>query len=110
MFFSWYINGTQVDSEADYRYTFIDGNLIISNASEITDYGKYQCKAENSIGIVLSRDALLQFACEYDFSALLHQLPTEWSSDNRTVSQYLLKQMESAFHFCQTKNFYEANT
>uniref|UniRef100_A0A669CIK7 Contactin-5 n=1 Tax=Oreochromis niloticus TaxID=8128 RepID=A0A669CIK7_ORENI len=60
--YSWYINGTQVDSEADYRYTFIDGNLIISNASEITDYGKYQCKAENSIGIVLSRDALLQFA------------------------------------------------
>lgn len=64
MFCSWYINGTEVDAEADYRYSFIDGNLIITNASEITDYGKYQCKAENSFGTILSRDAHLQFACE----------------------------------------------
>lgn len=64
MFFSWYINGTEVDAEAGYHYSLIDGNLIINNASEITDYGKYQCKAENSFGTVLSRDALLQFACE----------------------------------------------
>ncbi|KAG7479489.1 contactin-5 isoform X1 [Solea senegalensis] len=60
--YSWYINGTEVDSEADYRYTLIDGNLIISNASETTDYGKYQCKAENSVGTILSRDAHVQFA------------------------------------------------
>lgn len=65
MFFSWYINGTEVDSKTDYRYTFIDGDLIITNASEINDYGKYQCQAENSYGIILSREALLQFACEY---------------------------------------------
>ena len=64
MSFSWYINGTEVDTEADYRYSLIDGNLIITNASEITDYGKYQCKAENSFGTVLGREALLQFACE----------------------------------------------
>uniref|UniRef100_A0A7N6ATF7 Contactin-5 n=1 Tax=Anabas testudineus TaxID=64144 RepID=A0A7N6ATF7_ANATE len=60
--YSWYINGTEVDAEADYRYSFIDGNLIITNASEVTDYGKYQCKAENSFGTVLSRDGTLQFA------------------------------------------------
>ncbi|XP_069572420.1 contactin-5 isoform X4 [Brachyistius frenatus] len=60
--YRWYVNGTEVDSEADYRYSFVDGNLIITNASETTDYGKYQCKAENSFGTVLSRDALLQFA------------------------------------------------
>lgn len=53
-----------MDAEADYRYGFIDGNFIITNASETTDYGRYQCKAENSFGTVLSRDALLQFACE----------------------------------------------
>lgn len=64
VFFSWYINGSEVDAEADYRYSLIDGNLIITNASEITDYGKYQCKAENSFGTVLGREALLQFACE----------------------------------------------
>lgn len=59
------MNGTEVDAEADYRYSFIDGNLIITNASEINDYGKYQCEAENGFGTVRSRDAHLQFACEY---------------------------------------------
>ncbi|RXN25200.1 contactin-5 isoform X1 [Labeo rohita] len=60
--YSWLINGTIVDAEADFRYSLIDGNLIIHNASEAIDYGRYQCRAENSIGTVLSRDALLQFA------------------------------------------------
>ncbi|KAK1899962.1 Contactin-5, partial [Dissostichus eleginoides] len=60
--YSWYINGTALDAETDYRYSFIDGNLIITNASEITDNGRYQCKAENSFGNVLGREALLQFA------------------------------------------------
>lgn len=64
LFFSWYINGTKVDAKTDFRYSFIDGDLIITNASETTDYGKYQCKTENSFGTLLSRDALLQFACE----------------------------------------------
>uniref|UniRef100_A0A671XXX6 Contactin-5 n=1 Tax=Sparus aurata TaxID=8175 RepID=A0A671XXX6_SPAAU len=66
--YSWYVNRTEVDAEADYRYGFIDGNFIITNASEITDYGRYQCKAENSFGTVLSRDALLQFAYLRTFS------------------------------------------
>uniref|UniRef100_A0A8C6S4A8 Contactin-5 n=1 Tax=Neogobius melanostomus TaxID=47308 RepID=A0A8C6S4A8_9GOBI len=52
----------------DYRYSLIEGNFIITNASEITDYGRYQCKAENSFGTVLSRDALLQFAYLKPFS------------------------------------------
>ncbi|KAM9732692.1 contactin-5 isoform 2-T2 [Menidia menidia] len=60
--YSWYINGTKVDSDTDYRYSFIDGDLIIINASETIDNGKYQCKAENRFGTILSRDALLQFA------------------------------------------------
>ncbi|XP_016417720.1 contactin-5 isoform X2 [Sinocyclocheilus rhinocerous] len=60
--YSWLINGTIVDTEGDFRYSLIDGNLIILNASEAIDYGRYQCRAENSIGSILSRDALLQFA------------------------------------------------
>uniref|UniRef100_A0A672N0G8 Contactin-5 n=1 Tax=Sinocyclocheilus grahami TaxID=75366 RepID=A0A672N0G8_SINGR len=60
--YSWLINGTIVDTEGDFRYSLIDGDLIIHNASEAIDYGRYQCRAENSIGSVLSRDALLQFA------------------------------------------------
>lgn len=64
VFFSWYINQTEIDVESDYRYRFIAGNLIITNTSLITDSGKYQCKAANSFGTILSREALLQFACE----------------------------------------------
>uniref|UniRef100_A0AAZ3PRE7 Contactin-5 n=1 Tax=Oncorhynchus tshawytscha TaxID=74940 RepID=A0AAZ3PRE7_ONCTS len=66
--YSWFINGTEVDIEAVYRYSLIDGNLIITNASETADYGRYQCKAENSYGTVLSRDALLQFTYLGSFS------------------------------------------
>uniref|UniRef100_A0A8C1YTA8 Contactin-5 n=1 Tax=Cyprinus carpio TaxID=7962 RepID=A0A8C1YTA8_CYPCA len=66
--YSWLINGTIVDAEADFRYSLIDGNLIIHNASEAIDYGRYQCRAENSIGTVQSRDALLQFAYLGEFS------------------------------------------
>uniref|UniRef100_A0A8C6S452 Contactin-5 n=1 Tax=Neogobius melanostomus TaxID=47308 RepID=A0A8C6S452_9GOBI len=66
--YSWFVNDTEVHAEADYRYSLIEGNFIITNASEITDYGRYQCKAENSFGTVLSRDALLQFAYLKPFS------------------------------------------
>ncbi|XP_056466333.1 contactin-5 [Gadus chalcogrammus] len=59
---SWFINGTEVDPEDDDRYSLVDGNLIISNASETADYGKYQCRATNGLGTAVSRDALLQFA------------------------------------------------
>lgn len=62
--YSWVINGTDVDIEVESRYRLIDGNLMIINASEGTDFGKYQCRAENSIGAILSREASLQFACE----------------------------------------------
>lgn len=64
MCFSWYLNRTEIDAEADYRYSVFDGSLIINNASVISNYGMYQCKAENSFGTILSREALLQFACE----------------------------------------------
>lgn len=63
--FSWYLNRTEIDSEANFRYSVVEGSLIITNASMANDYGMYQCKAENSFGTILSRDALLQFACKY---------------------------------------------
>lgn len=62
---SWYVNRTEIDPLADYRYSLVDGNLIITNGSVITDYGMYQCRAENSFGAVFSREALLQFACKW---------------------------------------------
>nr|XP_057935829.1 contactin-5 isoform X2 [Doryrhamphus excisus] len=60
--YSWYINGTQLDVEADLRYRLVQGNLVLSNASESADLGKYQCRAHNAFGTALSRDAHLQFA------------------------------------------------
>uniref|UniRef100_H3DNY9 Contactin-5 n=1 Tax=Tetraodon nigroviridis TaxID=99883 RepID=H3DNY9_TETNG len=60
--YSWSLNRTEIDAEADYRYSIYDGNLIINNASVTSQYGMYQCKAENSFGTILSREALLQFA------------------------------------------------
>ncbi|KAA0714687.1 Contactin-5 Precursor [Triplophysa tibetana] len=66
--YSWLINGTNVNVEADFRYSMIDGNLIIHNTSEPNDHGRYQCRAENSIGIIMSREAVLQFAYLEAFS------------------------------------------
>ncbi|XP_057684850.1 contactin-5-like [Corythoichthys intestinalis] len=66
--YSWYINGTQADTRSDLRLRLVEGNLIITNASEITDSGTYQCRAENIFGTVLSRDAHLQFAYVGTFS------------------------------------------
>ncbi|XP_046720959.1 contactin-5 isoform X2 [Silurus meridionalis] len=67
--YSWMMNRTDVDTEADPRYRLHDGNLIIINASQATDFGKYQCRAENSIGAILSREAFLQFAYLSAFSS-----------------------------------------
>lgn len=61
---SWYLNRTEIDAGADFRYSVFDGSLVINNASVIGNYGMYQCKAENSFGTILSREALLQFACK----------------------------------------------
>eukprot|EP00066_Takifugu_rubripes_P004963 XP_003968701.1 PREDICTED: contactin-5 [Takifugu rubripes] len=66
--YSWHLNQTEIDSEADFRYSVVEGSLIINNASMASDYGMYQCKAENSFGTILSRDALLRFAYLNDFS------------------------------------------
>ncbi|XP_037123874.1 contactin-5 isoform X1 [Syngnathus acus] len=67
--YSWYVNGTQVDTGADLRYRLAEGNLIIANVSKKADFGTYQCRARNNFGTVLSRDAHLQFAYIGEFSA-----------------------------------------
>ncbi|MGH0144351.1 UNVERIFIED_CONTAM: hypothetical protein FKN15_043219 [Acipenser sinensis] len=63
--YRWLFNGTEIDITIDYRYSLIDGNLIIMNPNEVRDSGKYQCLVTNSFGTIISRDAMLQFACEY---------------------------------------------
>ncbi|KAG7471163.1 hypothetical protein MATL_G00121490 [Megalops atlanticus] len=66
--YRWMINGTEVDVRSDFRYSLIEGSLIITNPSKARDSGRYQCKVANSLGTVVSRDALLQFAYLGNFS------------------------------------------
>ncbi|XP_073518256.1 contactin-5 [Phyllobates terribilis] len=66
--YRWLRNGTEIDLESDYRYTLIDGNLIISSPNEMKDSGQYQCIAANNLGRILSRESTLQFAYLGNFS------------------------------------------
>ncbi|KAG9348393.1 hypothetical protein JZ751_002128 [Albula glossodonta] len=54
------VNGTELDTQTDFRYSLIEGSLLISEPSEGRDSGRYQCKVANSLGTILSREALLQ--------------------------------------------------
>ncbi|KAJ8280269.1 hypothetical protein GJAV_G00052510 [Gymnothorax javanicus] len=67
--YRWMFNGTELDIQSDFRYTQIEGSLVISEPSEARDLGRYQCKATNIFGSILSRDAVLQFAYLGNFSS-----------------------------------------
>uniref|UniRef100_A0A8U8B8W2 Contactin-5 n=1 Tax=Geospiza parvula TaxID=87175 RepID=A0A8U8B8W2_GEOPR len=66
--YRWLRNGTEIDIESDYRFSLIEGSLIISNPSEMKDSGQYQCLTTNMFGSILSREAVLQFAYLGNFS------------------------------------------
>uniref|UniRef100_A0A8D0HB37 Contactin 4 n=1 Tax=Sphenodon punctatus TaxID=8508 RepID=A0A8D0HB37_SPHPU len=58
----WKLNGTEVDTGMDYRYSVVEGSLLINNPNKTEDAGTYQCIATNSFGTIVSREAKLQFA------------------------------------------------
>ncbi|XP_064413985.1 contactin-5 [Latimeria chalumnae] len=64
----WLRNGTEIDIESDYRYSVVEGTLVISNPTEAKDLGRYQCLTANTVGSIISRDATLQFAYLGNFS------------------------------------------
>ncbi|XP_039241314.1 contactin-5 isoform X3 [Pipra filicauda] len=66
--YRWLRNGTEIDIESDYRFSLIEGSLIINNPSEMKDSGQYQCLTTNTFGSILSREAVLQFAYLGNFS------------------------------------------
>uniref|UniRef100_A0A8B9GH68 Contactin 4 n=1 Tax=Amazona collaria TaxID=241587 RepID=A0A8B9GH68_9PSIT len=58
----WKLNGTSIDIGMDYRYSVVEGNLLINNPNKTQDTGTYQCVATNPFGTIVSREAKLQFA------------------------------------------------
>ncbi|KAM6176592.1 contactin-4 isoform 3-T3 [Erethizon dorsatum] len=58
----WKLNGTDVDIGMDFRYSLVEGSLLINNPNKTQDTGTYQCIATNSFGTVVSKEAKLQFA------------------------------------------------
>ncbi|NXC13940.1 CNTN4 protein, partial [Corythaeola cristata] len=58
----WKLNGTSIDISMDYRYSVVEGNLLINNPNKTQDTGTYQCVATNPFGTIVSREAKLQFA------------------------------------------------
>ncbi|ELK25097.1 Contactin-4 [Myotis davidii] len=60
----WKFNGTDVDTGMDFRYSVVEGSLLISSPNRTRDAGTYQCVATNAFGTVVSREAPLRFACK----------------------------------------------
>ncbi|KAM8926614.1 contactin-4 isoform 3-T3 [Lycaon pictus] len=58
----WKLNGTDVDTGVDFRYSVVEGSLLINNPNKTQDAGMYQCIATNSFGTIVSREAKLRFA------------------------------------------------
>lgn len=64
LYYRWKLNGTDVDIGMDFRYSVVEGSLLINNPNKTQDAGMYQCIATNSFGTIVSREAKLQFACK----------------------------------------------
>ncbi|OWK02672.1 hypothetical protein Celaphus_00010356, partial [Cervus elaphus hippelaphus] len=62
LYYRWKLNGTDVDIGMDFRYSVVEGSLLINNPNKTQDAGMYQCIATNSFGTIVSREAKLQFA------------------------------------------------
>ncbi|XP_043928641.1 contactin-5 isoform X2 [Protopterus annectens] len=66
--YRWLRNGTILDMENDYRYSLVQGSLIISNPTDIKDTGRYQCLTSNAFGSIISHESTIQFAYLGNFS------------------------------------------
>ena len=64
------MDGGEINTESDPNYSLVEGNLLINNPHVINHGGVYQCIATNSFGTVVSREAKVQFACEYKYGFL----------------------------------------
>lgn len=63
--YRWKVDGRDINTVSDPNYSLIEGNLLINNPHVINHGGVYQCIATNTFGTVVSREAKVQFACEF---------------------------------------------
>ncbi|MEQ2280976.1 hypothetical protein AMECASPLE_025676 [Ameca splendens] len=63
--YRWKVDGRDIDTDSDPSYSLAEGNLLINNPHFINHGGVYQCIATNAFGTIVSREAKVQFACEY---------------------------------------------
>ncbi|CAH1783325.1 unnamed protein product [Owenia fusiformis] len=70
--YTWYKdvtnNKVEINANTNSRYTFTNGDFIISDPVETNDNGAYQCSARNEFGSILSNDVRLTFGFLQDFS------------------------------------------
>lgn len=69
----------EIKPDTDERYTVINGRLNIIEPDESKDVGKYQCKAGNNHGSIMSNIAELSFGCKFfsikkSFTLICHML------------------------------------
>ncbi|XP_051804546.1 contactin-4 isoform X4 [Acanthochromis polyacanthus] len=66
--YRWKVDGKDINTDSDLNYSLVEGNLLINNPHVINHGGVYQCIATNTFGIVVSREAKVQFAFLQNFS------------------------------------------
>uniref|UniRef100_A0AAQ5X176 Contactin 4 n=1 Tax=Amphiprion ocellaris TaxID=80972 RepID=A0AAQ5X176_AMPOC len=66
--YRWKVDGKDINTDSDLNYSLVEGNLLINNPHVINHGGVYQCIATNTFGIVISREAKVQFAFLQNFS------------------------------------------
>uniref|UniRef100_A0AAQ5WYY2 Contactin 4 n=1 Tax=Amphiprion ocellaris TaxID=80972 RepID=A0AAQ5WYY2_AMPOC len=59
--YRWKVDGKDINTDSDLNYSLVEGNLLINNPHVINHGGVYQCIATNTFGIVISREAKVQF-------------------------------------------------
>uniref|UniRef100_UPI003AACDCA7 contactin-1a-like n=1 Tax=Centroberyx gerrardi TaxID=166262 RepID=UPI003AACDCA7 len=59
--YKWRLDSSAIDLDADNHYSLVGGNLVISNPIKNKHVGKYSCVAFNDRGMVISREASVQF-------------------------------------------------
>ncbi|KAM4565799.1 contactin-5 isoform 5-T5 [Odontesthes bonariensis] len=111
--YSWHINGTEVDSETDYRYSFIDGDLLITNAN----LGAFSTRTRGGVSVREGQGVVLMCTSpphspEIIYSWVFNEFPSFVAEDSRrfisqdTGNLYISKVQPSdvGSYICLVKN------